>query len=142
MMVMRLSDPFTPLVGLQRALDSTMTSDWFGLGTSSRGGFPPVNVFTQNDDYVVIAELPGINKSDLDIKVQNRQLRLAGKKTVEYDDHASLHRRERLAGSFDRTITLPTDIDPDGVKAEYRNGILAIFVPRAESAKARSVTIQ
>ncbi len=141
-MAMRLSDPFDALLGLQRALESTRSSDWFGLGTTSHGGFPPVNVFHQDDDFVVIAELAGINKSDLDIQVQNRQLRLAGKKVIEYDDRASLHRRERLAGSFDRTISFPTDVDPDGVKAEYRNGILAIFVPRAERARARSVSVQ
>lgn len=52
-----------------------------------------------------------------------------------------LHRRERVAGSFDRTITLPIRIDPDQIKAEYRDGILALFIPRAESDRPRSIKI-
>ena len=57
------------------------------------------------------------------------------------EDKASPHRRERIAGSFDRTITLPIRIDPDRIKAEYRDGILALLIPRAESDKPRSIKI-
>ncbi len=141
-MIMRLSDPFEALLELQRALDSATGSDWFGLSTSSRGAFPPVNVFQQGDDFVVIAELPGVKKSELDIKIHNNQLRLAGKKVIDYGNKVSLHRRERVFGDFDRTIGFPTDVDPSKVKAEYHDGILAVFVPRAESAKPRTVNIQ
>jgi HSP20 family protein len=72
---------------------------------------------------------------------QGRTLRIAGKKTVEYPEKASLHRRERLSGEFDRAITLPVAIDADRVKAEYRNGMLALFLPRAESDKPKSIKI-
>ena len=60
---------------------------------------------------------------------------------AEFLGKASPHRRERIAGSFDRTITLPIRIDPDRIKAEYRDGILALFIPRAESDKPRSIKI-
>ena len=52
-----------------------------------------------------------------------------------------MHRRERIAGSFDRTIALPVRPNPEGIKAEFRNGILALFIPRAEADKPRSVQI-
>jgi HSP20 family protein len=93
---------------------------------------------------VLIAEVPGINKSDLELQVKGRTIRLAGTKTVKYAGNASLHRRERLAGRFDRSVTLPVQVDPDGpdgVKAECRDGILAMFLPRAEQDKARSISI-
>lgn len=140
-MATRFSDPFETLLGLQRALESTRSSDWFGLGTSSRGAFPPVNVFQQGDDFVVVSEIPGVNKSELELKVKENQLQITGKRSIAYGDGVSLHRRERRAGGFDRTVTLPTEIDAQGVKAEYRDGILAVFVPRAVSAKPRTVSI-
>jgi HSP20 family protein len=60
---------------------------------------------------------------------------------VSYPDKAALHRRERLAGKFDRAVTMPVDIDPDRVKAEYRDGVLALFLPRAESEKSKSIKV-
>ena len=63
------------------------------------------------------------------------------RKSLSYDEQASVHRRERVSGSFDRTITLPIRIDPDGIRAEYREGILALFIPRAESDKPRAIKI-
>jgi HSP20 family protein len=68
-------------------------------------------------------------------------IRLAGTKAVKYSENASLHRRERLAGRFDRSVTLPVEVDPEGVKAECRDGILAIFLPRAERDQARSINV-
>jgi HSP20 family protein len=140
-MVVRFSDPFETLLGLQRALESARSSDWFGLGTTSRGTFPPVNVFQQGDDFVVVTEIPGVNKSDLELKVKENQLQIAGKRGSSHGEGVSLHRRERRTGSFDRTVSFPAEIDAQGVKAEYRDGILAVFVPRAASAKPRTVSI-
>jgi HSP20 family protein len=135
------SDPFNTLLGLQDALQAFRTSDWLQSGPSGGGSYPPLNVFRKGDDLVVIAEVPGIGKSDLELQVKGRTIRLAGTKAVKYPENASLHRRERLVGRFDRSVTLPVEVDPDGIKAECRDGILAMFLPRAERDKARSIGI-
>jgi HSP20 family protein len=140
-MVIRVRDPFAALLGLQRAMDSVMGSDWFGSRTAGTGAFPLVNVFSDGEDFVLVAELPGVKKEDLDIQVRGDTLRIQGKKTVAYDDGASVHRRERAAGQFDRTLTLPAEVDAAKVAADYRDGVLTLRLPRAESAKPRSVTI-
>ncbi len=98
-------------------------------------------MFRKGDDFIIIAELAGVKKSDLDIQVKGRTIRLAGAKTVSYPEKAALHRRERLAGRFDRAVTMPVEINPDGVKAEYRDGVLALFLPRAESEKPKSIKV-
>ena len=135
------SDPFDALSNFQQALDAFRASSWLEAGLSGGGGYPPMNVFRKGDDFVVIAEAPGVKKSDLDVQVKGRTIRLAGAKSVGYPENASVHRRERLAGRFDRAITLPVEIDPDGVKAEYHDGILALFLPRAERDKPKSIKV-
>jgi HSP20 family protein len=82
--------------------------------------------------------LPGIDKSSLQVEATENTIRVAGKKAVSYH---SLHRRERIAGEFDRTISLPVQLEPDSIKAEYRDGLLALFLPRAERDKPRTITI-
>jgi HSP20 family protein len=134
-------DPFQSLFNLQRSLDASRASDWLARGPSSRGVYPLLNVFRQGDDFVIITELPGMKREDVNIQVQEKHLRISGTKTIEYGEGVSLHRRERRPGSFDRTVTMPVDIDADGVKADYRNGILALFLPRSERDKPKSITI-
>jgi HSP20 family protein len=134
-------DPFDTLVSLQQALDSFRSSSFLARGPSSSGSYPPLNTFRKGDDFIIVAEVPGIRKSDLDVQVKGNTIRLAGTKSVSHPEKASLHRRERLAGRFDRAVTLPVQIDPDGVKAEYRDGILALFLPRAERDKPKSIPI-
>jgi HSP20 family protein len=136
-----LLDPFDALASFQQALDAYRTSGWLDSSVSGGGAYPPVNVFRKGEDFIIIAELPGVKKSDLDVQVKGRTLRLAGAKTVGYPEKAALHRRERLAGRFDRAVTLPVEINPDGVKAEYRDGVLALFLPRAESEKPKSIKV-
>jgi len=130
--------PFDTLFRLQEAF---RTSNWLEGGPSGAGSYPPCNVFRTGDDYVIITEVPGVKKSDLGVQVKGRTVRLSGTKSVDYAETASVHRRERLAGQFDRAITLPFEINPDGVKAECRDGILALFLPRAEADKPRSITV-
>ena len=134
-------DPFESLFDLQRSLDAFRTSDWLSRGLSGHGAYPPLNVFRQGHDLVVIAELPGVSRDDVDIQVHGNRLRIAGRKNVAYEEGVSLHRRERRSGRFDRMIEIPIEIDAGKVKAEYRDGILALFMPRAERDKPKSITI-
>lgn len=136
-----LSDPFDALSSFQQALDAFRASGWLEAGLSGGGAYPPLNVFRKGDDFVVIAEVPGVTKSDLEVQVKGSTIRLSGAKSVSYSEKAAVHRRERLGGEFDRAVTLPVEIDPDGVKAEYRDGILALFLPRAERDKPKSIKV-
>lgn len=140
-MITRFSDPFEALLNIQRALDRSRLSDWPGHTTSSHGSYPPVNVFQQGEDLVVTAEIPGVKKEDLEISIKRNQLRISGKKEVESGDNISIHRRERSAGSFDRTFNLPLEIEADKVKAELQDGVLALFLPRAEKDRAKTIRI-
>ncbi|MGE5268295.1 MAG: Hsp20/alpha crystallin family protein [Thiohalocapsa sp.] len=135
------SDPFDALLQFQQALDSFRASGWLDAGPSARGAYPPLNVFRQGDDIVIITEVPGIRKEDLQLQVKGRTIRISGNKSVQYGEQAALHRRERLAGNFDRAITMPVEIDPDRVRAECRDGILALHLPRAERDKPKTIAI-
>jgi HSP20 family protein len=140
-MMSSYNDPFDDLFALQRALDARLASDWMGASTAAMGSYPPVNIFQQGDDFVVVVELPGVAKGDLRIEAKENAVRIAGKKDVEYHEDASIHRRERIRGVFDRTIAIPIQIDPNGIRAEYRDGVLALFIPRAEREKPRTIKI-
>lgn len=141
-MVMGYADPFETLFAFQRALENRLSSDWLGTTTAAMGAYPPVNVFQQGDDLVAIVELPGVNKADLSIQAKENTIRIAGRKTIDYPENVSLHRRERLSGVFDRTIVVPMQIDPDRIQAEYNDGLLALFIPRAEKDKPRTIEVR
>ena len=135
------TSPFDALAHLQSALDAYRESDWLEGGPSGGGGYPPMNVFRKGDDTIIVVELPGVKKSDIEVQVKGRTLRLSGTKSVTFPEKAAVHRRERLAGRFDRALTLPVAIDPEGVRAEYREGVLALFLPQAESEKPKTIKI-
>jgi HSP20 family protein len=140
-MTLLFSDPFESLLSFQQALDTFRASNWLGSSPSASGTYPPLNVFRKGDDLVLIAEVPGIRKEDLQVQVKGNTVRIAGTKTVQYGDNNAVHRRERLAGSFDRAISVPVEIDADKVQAECRDGMLALFLPRAERDKPKSIPV-
>ena len=141
-MVIRVKDPFATLLGLQRAMESVMGSDWFGGRTSGSGAFPLINVFNDGDDFVAGR---GVARASRRKTSRSRcaatRCGSRARRRSRYDESASVHRRERAAGEFDRTVTLPDDVDAAKVAAEYRDGVLTLRLPRAESAKPRTVTI-
>jgi len=140
-MAMLLPDPFDALVQFQQALDAFRTSGWLGSGPSGRGAYPLLDVFRKVDDIVIVTEVPGVRKEDLEIQVKGNTIRIAGTKSVNYGERASLHRRERMAGNFDRAITVPVEVDADRVRAECRDGILALYLSRAERDKPKSIAV-
>ena len=141
-MVMGFADPFDTVFAFQRALENRLSSDWLGASTAAGGAYPPINVFQQGDDLVAIVEMPGVNKESLSIQAKENTIRIAGRKTIDYPENVSLHRRERSSGVFDRTLVVPIQIDPDRIQAEYNDGLLALFVPRAEKDKPRSIEVR
>jgi HSP20 family protein len=135
------SYPFDTLSTLQQGLDAFRSSGWLASGLSGSGGYPPMNIFRKEDNFIVITELPGVKKSDLSVQVKGRTIRVSGAKSIAYPEKAAVHRRERHGGRFDRAVTLPVEIDADSVKAECRDGILALFLRRAESDKPKSIQV-
>jgi HSP20 family protein len=116
-------------------------------GTSSQepraGVFPLINVTQDRDHLYIRAELPGIKADALSITVTDNNLAIAGQRTLPTEEaKASYHRREREAGAFSRTISLPTEIAVENVSARYSDGILTIVVPRAETTKPKQIKIQ
>jgi HSP20 family protein len=140
-MITTFSDPFDLMFNLQRALDARTASDWLQGLTANQGAFPPINIFAQGDNILAIVELPGVDKDNIEIQAKDNSVRISGKKVITYPENASAHRRERISGQFDRTLSLPIQLDPNGIKAEYRDGILALFLPLAESEKPRAIKI-
>jgi HSP20 family protein len=140
-MATAFADPFEALLSLQRALEARTGSGWLENQTGSQGSFPPINVFQQGDDILAVIELPGVDTKDLQVQAKENTIRISGKKLISYPE-GSMHRRERVFGEFDRTLSLPVQLDPDGIKAEYRDGVLALFLPRTERDKPRTIKIR
>ncbi|HOK09749.1 MAG TPA: Hsp20/alpha crystallin family protein [Candidatus Hydrogenedens sp.] len=110
-------------------------------GISART-YPLVNIAEDKDNVYVEALAPGINPETLEVSVLNNTVRIAGEKPAVKDvKPEAFHRNERGAGKFIRTISLPVDVDSDKVKAEYKNGILMLTLPKAESAKPKQIAI-
>lgn len=113
--------------------------------TPARAGvFPPVNFYETAEDYVLTAELPGMRHEDLDVAVEGQQLTVRGERKIEIPDDGktNVHRRERQAGTFRRTVELPGEVDADKVQAVYRNGVLLVKLPKSAAQKPRRISVQ
>lgn len=139
---MLLPGTLEALLGLQEAMDRTFNTGFFDSTTSSPGVRPPVNIFEKNGDLVLVAELPGVKKKDLGIEVKGNTVRLSGERNIEYGENVSYHRVERNSSKFDRTLRLPFNVEPEKVKAEYKDGLLVITLSRAEADKPKQISIQ
>lgn len=113
-----------------------------GLRSVPRGTFPAVNVYLQDDVIVLLAEIPGVAAEALDVTVLGDTVTLKGKRDAgSLSNGDRYYRRERMSGDFERTITLPELIDPDSVRAEYKNGVLKVRMAKAEKAKVKKIEI-
>lgn len=149
-MIVRLRDFDNGLFGeFQRLEDSV--NDLFGRWpwpASIRGGmlraFPPVNVGATSDRVEVYAFVAGLDPESLDISMQQNVLTIAGKKDLEARDKdaADWHIQERFGGEFRRVLSLPDDVDPEKVEADYHDGVLHISIQRHETAKRRKIEVK
>ena len=138
-------DPYRELAAMQDRLnqffDDTRRSD---DDVMSRGDWmPAVDIFqTDQHEVVLKAEVPGVKREDIDIKVENNTLTIKGERRQEKSvakEH--YHRVERCYGAFTRSFSLPNTIDSEKVRAEYRDGVLTVTLPLREEAKPRQITV-
>lgn len=132
---------FDTLLALQDAVEAARASDYFGIGTTSRGTYPSINLFQDGDNTVLMAEVPGVKKEDIKIEIKDKLITLSGERKIEYPEKASAHRIERKAYQFNRTMKLPVLVDLDKIKADYQDGILKVVMPRAEADKPKMIDI-
>jgi HSP20 family protein len=131
---------------LLRSRMNRMFTDFDGsYGESSGwrvvGGFPKTNMYDNGDTFQVIAEIPGVSKEDLSIRVQGNYLELSGTRKSETPEGYTAHRVERNRSSFSRSFTLATEVDADKIEAVLKDGLLTLVLPKAESAKPRQITM-
>lgn len=110
-------------------------------GLAASGYFPRTNLTDLGQQFVLVAELPGVEKEDLQVKIQGRYLELSGVSTPDVPEGYSAHRRERKTAEFTRSFTLPADVEEEAVTAQLRNGLLTITLPKAEAEKPVQVAI-
>jgi HSP20 family protein len=104
---------------------------------------PAVDLFEEKDDIVVKAELPGIDKDNIEVNLTDHTLTIKGEKKKEEEvKEENYFRSERSYGSFVRTLELPKDVHADKVKASFKNGILEIRMPKTEEAKAKEIKVK
>jgi HSP20 family protein len=110
---------------------------------ASRPWSPAVDVFETENELLLKADLPGIDMKDIDIQIENGTLTLKGIRNYENPaKDGGFHRIERAYGAFTRYFSLPDTVEPDQVKAEYKNGVLTVTLPKKEIAKPRQIKVQ
>ena len=102
----------------------------------------PVDIYHDGDNIVLKAALPGVEKKDISVDLKGRVLTLKGSLSSETEvKEDNYYRKERAAGKFERSFTMPGDVDPEKIQADYKDGILKITVPRPENRKNKQITV-
>ncbi len=103
---------------------------------------PPVDIYETENDVVVKAELPGVDPKDVDLRIENNVLTIRAERKVDQNIKEEMyHRMECCYGTFTRTFSIPTIVDEDKIKAEFKNGILTVTLPKKEAARPKQIKI-
>ena len=140
-------DPFRELEGIQARLNHL-----FGADTSSRAfdddrffanWTPPVDIQETEKEYIVKADLPDVKKDDVKVELDGDMLTVEGERKQEKEEKTKrFHRTERAYGKFVRRFSLPTHVDGGNVKAEFKDGVLNVHLPKTEAAKPKAIEVK
>ena len=139
-----LWEPMRDMMTLRQAMDQ-LFDDAFTRprGASGVSLLPAIDLYQTADEVVVKANLPGLKADDVQISVASGLLTLRGEFKQENErEEAKYHVLERRAGTFERSVTLPIDVQTEKAKADFEDGVLTITLPKAEAVKPKSITIK
>jgi HSP20 family protein len=137
---------FGRLSDLRDDIDRLFESPFGELARTSQwlsGWTPALDLYEDKDNLLVKMELPGMKREDIEVSLHEGSLSISGERKSEAKhEDAEVYRAERFFGRFQRTVTLPTPVAADKVKAEYKEGILSITLPKTEEAKPRHIDVK
>jgi len=131
--------------GVHRDLDrlfNELQTGFGGLWPPDEHAFPPLNIREDKERLHVEADVPGFKMEDLEVSVVADQLTIKGRREFPTEEGTTFHRRERRAGEFTRTLTLPAEVDADKIEATLKDGVLTVVMPKAEAARTRKITVK
>ena len=132
---------YDPLTGLRQFEDAF--TRLFTEPQSNRPWAPAVDIYETENELVLKADLPEVSLKDIDVRVENQTLTIAGARKFEKEESTKgFHRIERSYGDFVRSFAVPNTFDTDKIGAEFHNGVLTVTLPKKEAAKPRQVKIE
>lgn len=139
-------DPFRELRGLHDEMNRLFTGAApasFGREEMANGAWnPSVDIYEDKENLILEAELPGMNRDDFDLSIENNVITLKGERKFEKKTEGdSYHRVERSYGAFTRSFTLPQTVNAEGAKAGFNDGVLRVTLPKREETKARKIEV-
>ena len=141
-------DPFSELTSLQDRVNQLFSQTFSGAGRGTEQSLlspnfiPPVDVYEDDHNITIQAEIPGVSEKDLDVRLENNILTISGERKLENEEKKeNFHRIERHYGRFARSFTLPSAVDPDSVNAEFENGVLKVTLAKREEARPKQIKI-
>jgi len=141
--------PFFELNSLQDRVNQLFNQTFGGFENfgfeqplTSENFLPPVDIFEDEHNITMQAEIPGVKQEDLNITLENNVLTITGERKFQHEEKKeNFHRMERRFGKFTRSFTLPASVDAENVIANFENGLLNITLPKREEFKAKQITI-
>ena len=137
-------EPFRDMISMRRDMDRLMDQFFSLPATEQTGwGLPMVDMYQTENEIIVKATLPGLDREDLDIQVTGDTLTIQGEvKWEDAEEGAKYHIREHRYQSFSRSLTMPSGVIADKAKAEMNNGILTLTLPKAEESKPKVISVK
>ena len=132
---------FDPLANL-RLFEDAFTR-FLSEPAANRPWSPAVDIYETENELVLKADLPDLNQKDIDVRVENQTLTIAGTRNFEKnEDRKGFHRIERSYGNFVRSFAVPNTFDTEAILASYQNGVLSVKLPKKEAAKPRQIKVE
>lgn len=142
MTIMKYGRPETDLFG--KRFSDIMDEFFSDAVANRRSSFSPgIDISETETQYVIDVELPGIEKKDIDLNIENNRLTISGERKFEKtEDGKQYHRVETSYGTFSRSLQLPENVNPDSIKASYKDGILNVSIDKSEEKLKKQIEIK
>jgi len=140
-------DPIREMDHLFTRLPASFMGRWQRLATDTDDGEPAwtpmLDVSETDSEYVVRADLPAVRREDVSVTIDNDALTIAGERKFDKEEKSEkVHRRESCRGMFSRSLSLPDDAKADGIRAESKDGVLTVHIPKVKSERAKAIEIK
>ncbi len=138
-------EPFREMMSLREAMDKLFEESFVGprfFPFGGESGALPVDIYDDGDNYVVTASVPGVKPEEIDVTITGDTLTIKGEtKSEEKVEKANYIRQERRYGRFERSLSLPSEVQTDKVEAVFENGVLKLTMPKAETVKPKQIKV-